>query len=61
MFWGNSQPHWNELLCQPNINLHLYGKLEARAGRKMGHFNVHSESIEQATSIAEATFKALQA
>jgi 5-(carboxyamino)imidazole ribonucleotide synthase len=59
--WGNSQPHWNELLCQPNINLHLYGKLEARAGRKMGHFNVHSESIEQATSIAEATFKALQA
>ena len=27
-----------ELLAEPNLMLHLYGKAEARAGRKMGHF-----------------------
>jgi 5-(carboxyamino)imidazole ribonucleotide synthase len=26
------------LLAEPNLVLHLYGKAEARAGRKMGHF-----------------------
>lgn len=26
------------LLTEPNLMLHLYGKTEARAGRKMGHF-----------------------
>ena len=32
--------------------LHLYGKHEARAGRKMGHFTVIGESAEAA--LAEA-------
>ena len=27
-----------ELLAQPDVLLHLYGKSEARPGRKMGHF-----------------------
>jgi 5-(carboxyamino)imidazole ribonucleotide synthase len=27
-----------ELLAEPNLVLHLYGKAEARPGRKMGHF-----------------------
>ncbi|HPY42343.1 MAG TPA: 5-(carboxyamino)imidazole ribonucleotide synthase, partial [Thiolinea sp.] len=36
--WGSSQPIWNELLASPNSKLHLYGKHEARPGRKMGHF-----------------------
>ncbi len=27
-----------ELLAEPNLMLHLYGKAEARPGRKMGHF-----------------------
>jgi 5-(carboxyamino)imidazole ribonucleotide synthase len=59
--WGQSQPHWNSLLNQPNIKLHLYGKQEARAGRKMGHFNVLAQSTEQATETANKTFDALQA
>jgi 5-(carboxyamino)imidazole ribonucleotide synthase len=25
-------------MAEPNLVLHLYGKAEARAGRKMGHF-----------------------
>ena len=28
---------WNEVLGLPGANLHLYGKHEARPGRKMGH------------------------
>ncbi len=30
---------YENLARMPNIGIHLYGKSEARAGRKMGHFN----------------------
>jgi len=59
--WGNSQPHWDTLLSQPQNKLHLYGKKEARPGRKMGHFNVLSADIEQASLMAESAFEALKA
>jgi len=59
--WGSSQPHWETLLSQPQNKLHLYGKKEARPGRKMGHFNVLAETVEQATEIALQTFADLQA
>ena len=50
--WGDSQPAWESLLCRPEVKLHLYGKKEARPGRKMGHFNVLSEDLGQAIAIA---------
>jgi len=28
---------WTGWLARPGTRLHLYGKAEARAGRKMGH------------------------
>ena len=59
--WGSSVPHWDKLLSQPNIKLHLYGKKEARPGRKMGHFNVLATSIEQAATIAAQSFEDLKA
>ncbi|WP_417549299.1 5-(carboxyamino)imidazole ribonucleotide synthase [Methylophaga sp.] len=59
--WGNSQPHWNKLLTQPDIKLHLYGKKEARAGRKMGHFNVLAADTSQAIELASQTFAAIKA
>jgi len=37
---GEDQNRWPELLKQPQTSLHLYGKSEIRAGRKMGHVNV---------------------
>jgi 5-(carboxyamino)imidazole ribonucleotide synthase len=37
---GDDVRKWQELLQQPNACLHLYGKAEARAGRKMGHVNL---------------------
>lgn len=33
---------WLPLLQRPDVALHLYGKKEARPGRKMGHFTVLS-------------------
>jgi 5-(carboxyamino)imidazole ribonucleotide synthase len=33
-------PAWAEVLALPGTHLHLYGKLSARRGRKMGHLNV---------------------
>jgi 5-(carboxyamino)imidazole ribonucleotide synthase len=46
------QPDWGPVLNHPYAKLHLYGKLEGRPGRKMGHFCVLRETIEQA--LAEA-------
>ena len=40
-------PNWEEVLRQGNMKLHLYGKTEARAGRKMGHINcLATDTIE---------------
>jgi len=34
---GDEVERWPELLADPSAHLHLYGKGEARPGRKMGH------------------------
>ncbi len=34
---GDDAHSWSELAADPNARLHLYGKRDARAGRKMGH------------------------
>ena len=34
---GAGAPPWHEALAIPTVKLHLYGKREARPGRKMGH------------------------
>lgn len=34
------EPPWREVLALPGVHLHLYGKTEARRGRKMGHLTV---------------------
>lgn len=36
--WKNGEPHWEQILKSPRAKLHLYGKREARPGRKMGHY-----------------------
>ena len=33
-------PPWDQVLALPGAHLHLYGKLAARPGRKMGHLNL---------------------
>ncbi len=36
---GDDVNRWAEIAAEPNASLHLYGKAEARPGRKMGHVN----------------------
>lgn len=36
---GHDVDPWEDILTNPDNKLHLYGKVEARAGRKMGHVN----------------------
>ncbi len=36
---GSAVNGWADLLAEPGARLHLYGKREAREGRKMGHVN----------------------
>ncbi|PHS71657.1 MAG: 5-(carboxyamino)imidazole ribonucleotide synthase [Methylophaga sp.] len=59
--WGKTRPHWDKLLSQPQNKLHLYGKKEARVGRKMGHFNVLANHTEQAMEMAKQSFEDLKA
>lgn len=40
-------PNWTGVLAVPGAHLHLYGKTEARRGRKMGHLTVTGESLQQ--------------
>jgi 5-(carboxyamino)imidazole ribonucleotide synthase len=47
------------LLASPNSKLHLYAKLDARTGRKMGHFNTLAKTTTQALAEANAVFNAL--
>ena len=37
---ADAAPEWEQLFRQPDLKLHLYGKHEARPGRKMGHYTV---------------------
>ncbi|MCW8923575.1 MAG: 5-(carboxyamino)imidazole ribonucleotide synthase [Gammaproteobacteria bacterium] len=53
-------PDWRALLAHPEIKLHLYGKKEARPGRKMGHFNVLADDVEQALAVAKMAFEELE-
>ncbi|MDH5484604.1 MAG: 5-(carboxyamino)imidazole ribonucleotide synthase [Gammaproteobacteria bacterium] len=49
-------PDWQPLFREGNIKLHLYGKHEARPGRKMGHYNVLSEKLDDAIALAASVF-----
>ena len=35
--WTHGEPNWAAACAFPNVKLHLYGKMEPRPGRKMGH------------------------
>jgi 5-(carboxyamino)imidazole ribonucleotide synthase len=53
--WTHGEPDWPALLALPGLRLHLYGKSDARPGRKMGHYCVLNDSLDRAREIdAEA-------
>ncbi len=50
--WVHGEPDWPGVLGLPGVHLHLYGKHEARPGRKMGHLTVTAAGIESARATA---------
>ena len=51
--WKNGEPDWSVVLREPCAKLHLYGKSEARPGRKMGHVCVMADSTAEALAVIE--------
>lgn len=45
-------PPWDKLLALPGAHLHLYGKAEARPGRKMGHLTLTAADPATARQVA---------
>jgi 5-(carboxyamino)imidazole ribonucleotide synthase len=48
----SSEPAWSQVLTLPGAHLHLYGKTEARIGRKMGHLTLTAATPEAAREVA---------
>ncbi len=46
-------PPWDAVLALPGTHLHLYGKVEARRGRKMGHLNITGASVAAVRGTAQ--------
>jgi len=53
------EPDWASVLAIPGAKLHLYGKREARKGRKMGHVTCVAPTPEEAMARANLAARAL--
>jgi len=58
--WENGEPDWAAACAFPNVKLHLYGKLSARPGRKMGHLTALANTPAEARDMAIAARNALR-
>jgi 5-(carboxyamino)imidazole ribonucleotide synthase len=56
----DAAPPWNAILNEPRAKLHLYGKREARPGRKMGHFTCIGNNVQEASTLALELKRKLQ-
>jgi 5-(carboxyamino)imidazole ribonucleotide synthase len=53
--WAEGEPNWPAALAMPDVKLHLYGKTEARPGRKMGHLTATATTpVEAEKTVREA-------
>ena len=52
--WADGEPDWAAAINDPLIKLHLYGKSEPRAGRKMGHLTAMAETPNLAAKIVRS-------
>lgn len=56
-----SHPQWQNMLENTATKLHLYGKKDARKGRKMGHYCTLANSTKKAQKQAKVIFNKLAA
>ncbi|ATB27348.1 5-(carboxyamino)imidazole ribonucleotide synthase [Melittangium boletus] len=54
-------PRFESVLAMPGVRLHLYGKREARKGRKMGHLSAVGSTPEEALARIKAAREAMGA
>ena len=48
------EPNWVAAIALPDVKLHLYGKIEARPGRKMGHLTATAATPAEAGQLVRA-------
>ena len=49
--WSDGEPDWAAALAVPGVRLHLYGKRDARPGRKMGHLSAVADDPDAAAEL----------
>ena len=58
--WKNGEPDWAAVAHHPEATLHLYGKAQARPGRKMGHVLVLDDDPHAALRTGENLLEAIE-
>jgi 5-(carboxyamino)imidazole ribonucleotide synthase len=57
--WVDGEPNWAAACRFADVKLHLYGKSEARPGRKMGHLTAMGATVNDALDRVVAARDAL--
>jgi 5-(carboxyamino)imidazole ribonucleotide synthase len=57
--WRDGPPPFERALALPGVRLHLYGKREARSGRKMGHLTALADSADGALALGLEAWRAI--
>jgi 5-(carboxyamino)imidazole ribonucleotide synthase len=57
--WHDGEPRWAEALRRPGVHLHLYGKRDAKPGRKMGHLTALADTPDAARTLVREARAAL--
>lgn len=58
--WTFGSPRFDRALAIPGVSLHLYGKRDARPGRKMGHLTAAGATTSEAIAKAKAAREVLR-
>lgn len=58
--WAEGEPDWAAACSIPNVKVHLYGKLEPRPGRKMGHLTALASTPQAAEELVLRAREALK-
>jgi 5-(carboxyamino)imidazole ribonucleotide synthase len=57
--WNDAEPDWVAACSHPQVKLHLYGKHQARPGRKMGHMTALGSNVSEAAELVKTARSAL--
>jgi 5-(carboxyamino)imidazole ribonucleotide synthase len=58
--WEDGEPDWAAASSRSDVKIHLYGKAEPRAGRKMGHLTALATTPERALADAQSARELLK-